>query len=110
MHCSNIVIFFPFIFDTLVSKLECKDLEGTLHLPEIMRPVHSQKPHKIIKINETSEEIRLLYIKMLDNVLFGKEFDIDSIDLFIEDIVNIARTLCMDPCSNIANEVNYNLS
>lgn len=68
-----------------------------------MRPVQSQKPHKVVNITETSEEIRLLYIRIIESVIF-QEYDLDSISFFIEDIVNATRTLCMDPCTNISYE------
>ncbi len=95
--------FFPFIFTTLVDKLECRDLEGILHIPEIMRPIVSQKPHKITNLTEISEEVRLLYIRLMESVIF-QDYDLDAISFFIEDIVNITRTLCMDPCTNICFE------
>ena len=68
-----------------------------------MRPVHSQKPHKITSLTENSEEVRLLYVRIMEAVIF-RDYDLDSISFFIEDIVNITRTLCMDPCVNIAYE------
>ena len=62
-NCTNIVKFFPFIFSALVDKLDCNDLEGYGNLPEDIRPTPSQNPHKIIKVNEQIEEIRILYIR-----------------------------------------------
>jgi hypothetical protein len=60
-----------------------------------MRPIPSQKPHKVAKITEQSEEVRILYVKLLESVIF-QNFDKDEIRLFIEDIVNLISTLCMD--------------
>lgn len=68
-----------------------------------MRPVISQKPHKISALTESSEEVRLLYIRIMEAVIF-QSYDLDSVSFFIEDIVNIIRTLCMDPCVNIIFE------
>ena len=68
-NCTNIVKFFPFIFSALVDKLDCNDLEGFGNLPEDIRPTPSQNPHKVIKVNEQIEEIRILYIKLLETII-----------------------------------------
>jgi hypothetical protein len=91
--------------------LECDDLEGFSELPDDMRPIPSQKPHKISKVTENSEEIRILYVKLLESLIFfqndNSQLNVDKDDfrIFIQDIVNITRTLCMDPCSNIVLEI-----
>jgi len=108
--------FFPFIFSALVDKLQCADLEGVSDLPEDMMPTPSQKPHKISNVTENSEEIRVLYIKLLESLIFRKdEIEISDPEernaklnqnfrLFVQDIVNITRTLCMDPCNLVVLE------
>jgi len=95
-NCTNIAKFFPFIFSALVDKLECQDLEGYNTLPEEMRPNPCQKPQKVIKITEPCEAIRILYIKLLQTIVYA-EYDKDQIRIFIQDVVNITRTLAMDP-------------
>jgi hypothetical protein len=95
--------FFPFIFSSLVDKLDCEDLEGVGHLPEDIRPRPSQKPHVLAQLTETSEEVRMLYIKLMESLVF-QEYDNDDIRLFVQDVVNIARTMCMDPCVSIVVE------
>jgi hypothetical protein len=55
------------------------------------------------KLTESSEEIRMLYIKLMETIIF-QEYDHDDIRLFIQDIVNIGRTMCMDPCTAIVIE------
>jgi hypothetical protein len=92
--------FFPFIFSALVDKLDCQDLEGYNNIPEEQRPNVSQKPQKIIKITEICEEIRILYAKLIESIIF-QEYDMDQIRLFVQDIVNINRTLVMDPAPNV---------
>jgi hypothetical protein len=111
--------FFPFIFSALVDKLECTDLEGVSDLPEDIRPTPSQKPHKVNKLTENCEEIRVLYIKLLESLIFNSEEDElntdnyittksnDEFRMFIQDIVNITRTLCMDPCATVVLESCY---
>ena len=100
-NCTNIVKFFPFIFSALVDKLDCNDLEGYGNLPEDIRPTPSQNPHKIIKVNEQIEEIRILYIKLLETLIVNESANKDDFRLFVQDIVNITRTLCMDPAPNV---------
>lgn len=39
--------------------MNCEDLEGIANLPEVMRPMPSQKPHMHVKLNETVEEVVL---------------------------------------------------
>jgi hypothetical protein len=78
-------------------------LEGVGHLPDDIRPRPSQKPHVLAKLTESSEEMRMLYIKLMESLVF-QEFDNDDIRLFVQDIVNIARTMCMDPCTTIVVE------
>ena len=100
-NCTNIVKFFPFIFSALVDKLDCNDLEGFGNLPEDIRPTPSQNPHKVIKVNEQIEEIRILYIKLLETIISNESALKDDFRLFVQDIVNITRTLCMDPAPNV---------
>jgi hypothetical protein len=81
-----------------------------------MKPTPSQKPHKVNKVTENCEEIRLLYVKLLENLIFINEdqeiTDVNNIKdnnneefrIFIQDIVNISRTLIMDPCTNVVVE------
>lgn len=87
----------PFVFSDLVIKLECSDLEGWGHLPEDIRPTPSQKPHKIVNLTETCEEIRVLYLSILESIFINDNIDLDDYDNFINDIVNILRCLVMDP-------------
>ncbi len=61
-----------------------------------MRPNPCQKPQKVIKITENCEAIRLLYLKLLETIIYA-EYDKDQIRMFIQDIVNLTRTLAMDP-------------
>jgi len=81
-NCTNIAKFFPFIFSALVDKLECQDLEGYNNLPEEQRPNACQKPQKIIHTTETCEELRILYAKLLESIVFH-EYDRDQIRLFV---------------------------
>lgn len=86
-------------------------MEGVKYLPEEMRPIPSQTPHKIAKLTENSEEIRILYVKLLESIIFFNQnedysYNISNDDyrMFINDIVNITCTLCMDPCAAVILE------
>ena len=105
-NCTNVSKFFPFIFSALTDKLECNDLEGYGNLPEDIRPTPSQNPHKIIKVTESVEEIRNLYIGILQSLVFNENAYIDDFRLFVNDIVNITRTLCLDPAPNVVINAN----
>ena len=100
-NCVNITKFLPFIFSALSNKLQCDDLEGYGNLPENIRPTPSQNPQKIIKVTESIEEIRILYLKLLEAIINHDNSTKDDFRLFVQDIVNITRTLCMDPAPNV---------
>jgi hypothetical protein len=53
--------FLPYIFSVVTERVNCTDLEGILHLPEVMRPPPSQKPKRLIRLIEESEEVHLLF-------------------------------------------------
>ena len=100
-NCVNITKFLPFIFSALANKLQCDDLEGYGNMPEDIRPTPSQNPQKIIKVTESIEEIRILYLKLLEAITSHDNSTLDDFRLFVQDIVNITRTLCMDPAPNV---------
>ena len=100
-NCVNITKFLPFIFSALANKLQCDDLEGYGNMPEDIRPTPSQNPQKIIKVTESIEEIRILYLKLLEAITSNDNSTLDDFRLFVQDIVNITRTLCMDPAPNV---------
>ena len=100
-NCVNITKFLPFIFSALANKLQCDDLEGYGNMPEDIRPTPSQNPQKIIKVTESIEEIRILYLKLLEAIINHDNSTLDDFRLFVQDIVNITRTLCMDPAPNV---------
>ena len=100
-NCVNLTKFLPFIFSALANKLQCDDLEGYGDMPEDIRPTPSQNPQKIIKVTENIEEIRILYLKLLETIICHENSVKDDFRLFVQDIVNITRTLCMDPAPNV---------
>ena len=97
----NLTKFLPFIFSALANKLQCDDLEGYGNMPEDIRPTPSQNPQKVIKVTENIEEIRILYLKLLETLICHENAVKDDFRLFVQDVVNITRTLCMDPAPNV---------
>ena len=100
-NCVNLTKFLPFIFSALANKLQCDDLEGYGNMPEDIRPTPSQNPQKVIKVTENIEEIRILYLKLLETIICHENAVKDDFRLFVQDVVNITRTLCMDPAPNV---------
>ena len=100
-NCVNLTKFLPFIFSALANKLQCDDLEGYGNMPEDIRPTPSQNPQKVIKVTENIEEIRILYLKLLEAIICHENAVKDDFRLFVQDVVNITRTLCMDPAPNV---------
>ena len=100
-NCVNLTKFLPFIFSALANKLQCDDLEGYGNMPEDIRPTPSQNPQKVISVTENIEEIRILYLKLLETIICHENAVKDDFRLFVQDIVNITRTLCMDPAPNV---------
>ena len=72
-------------------------MEGIDHLPEKMRPAPGQKPKVLVKVIETCEEVRILYCSLLRNVLILLDKDKHEMVKHLDDMVNILRTLIMDP-------------
>lgn len=89
----------PYVMSVLVERLNCRDLEGIKSLPEAMRPPPGQKPHVVIKLVETSEEVRLAICKLLEKII--GLVDINLVRRFLDDMVNVLRSLVMDPCGDI---------
>ena len=100
-NCINLTKFLPFIFSALANKLQCDDLEGYGNMPDEIRPTQSHNPQRIIKVTENIEEIRILYLKILETIICHENAVKDDFRLFVQDIVNITRTLCMDPAPNV---------
>ena len=89
----------------LVDKLGAKNIEGTEHLPEDVKPSPSQAPHLVKNPPEKSEEVRKK-IANLVNVIVTLT-PTESLRFIINDLVNILRCLAMDPCAEIIEEGCY---
>jgi len=60
----------PYLLPTLADRVNCHDLEGILHLPEVQRPPPSHKPLVLVKLNEPVEEV------LYSNLSYGYKFAI----------------------------------
>jgi hypothetical protein len=107
-RCEDITQYLPYLCEILVDRINCQDLEGILHLPEVMRPPPSQSPHVHTMLKETVEEIRMEYCELL-SVVISCSSD-REIREFIPDICNILRALAMDPCGEVQIRACRNIS
>jgi hypothetical protein len=85
----------PYILSIVVERTNCHDLDGIENIPEVMRPVPSQKPKVLIKLNEPAEELRTELCELMNQIIFS----CDSAQLrdHLDDVTNILRALVMDP-------------
>ncbi|KAM3145249.1 hypothetical protein pb186bvf_002577 [Paramecium bursaria] len=101
-QCEDSEPILPCLFAVLVDRSNCTDLEGIQHLPEVMRPPPSQLPTVLIKLIETSEEVRLKLVELMTVVLSKHNSDI--LHEYIDDIVDILRAFLMDPFGDIQKQ------
>ncbi len=91
-----------YLYPILVERLGAEDLEGTAALPEIMRPAPSQKPMVVKAPPEDCEEIRLKIAELMRVLVSTTEEG--ALRSYIDDTVNILRTLAMDPHGPVIQE------
>ena len=82
------------VYEKLIERSNCKDLEGISHLPEQMRPTKNQKPHVVINVIETIEEIRMIYLDILKDII--ESADEDIIIHYMSETVDLVRVFLMD--------------
>ena len=87
------------ILQVLIERTNCEDLEDVSEVPQQMRPIPSQKPTIMVKLKETTEEIRMLFCPIVKDLLdtLDEEFIYENMSEF----VNILRALTMDPSPEI---------
>lgn len=91
--------FIELIYQKLVARTNCTDLEGISNLPEQMRPTRSQKPHVLVNVIEHIEEIRLIYLEIVKDVIESAEEDI--VIHYMTETVDLLRVFLMDRELNI---------
>lgn len=88
-----------YIIDVLIFRLNCHDLEGVEGVDPKMLPTPSQKPHKMVKIVEESEQVREQLLN-LTSVLM-EVCNADHIRPYMDEIISIISALLMDPSPDI---------
>ncbi len=91
-----------YLFPILIERLGAEDLEGISTMPEVMRPPPSQKPMVIKSPPEGCEEIRLKIAELMHVLVSITEES--ALRGYVDDIVNILRTLAMDPHGLVIQE------
>jgi len=91
-----------YLYPILIERLGAEDLEGTAGLPEIMRPPPSQKPMVVKAPPEDCEEIRLRMSELMHVLVAITEES--ALRGYIDETVNILRTLAMDPHGPVIQE------
>ena len=98
----DLTLSIPYLFPVLVDRLNADNIEGIDNLPEEMRPSASQKAQVMIDPPEDSEEVRVLIAEIMTIVVSSTVFD--CLRPYVDTIVNILRSLCMDPAGNVIIE------
>jgi len=91
-----------YLYPILIERLGATDLEGTENLPEAMKPPPSQKPMVIKAPPEDCEEIRLKIAELMKILVSTTEPS--ALRAYVDDTVNILRTLAMDPHGPVIQE------
>ena len=91
----DLTLSIPYLFPVLVDRLNADNIEGIDNLPEEMKPSASQKAQVMIDPPEDSEEVRVLIAEIMTIVVSSTVFD--CLRPYVDTIVNILRSLCMDP-------------
>lgn len=91
----DITLSLPYIIPVLVDRLNADDLEGLDSLPDFMKPRPEQRALVHTNLNEPSEEIRMLLAEIY--TLLVNSTDWICLRPYIDQLVAIARAVCMDP-------------
>lgn len=84
-----------YIFEVLIQRLNCHDLEGTEGVDPRLVPSPSQKPHQMARIIEDSEFVRERLLDLAKTVI--EISNAEQIRFFIDDMINVISVLIMDP-------------
>lgn len=66
-----------------------------------MRPQPGQKPKVMLKLIENCEEIRIMYCGLIKRIVLLLEQDKHEMARHLDDMVNIIRSLIMDPAPDV---------
>jgi hypothetical protein len=98
----DITLSLPYLIPVLVDRLNADDLEGLDSLPEFMKPRPEQRALVHSHLHEPSEEIRMLLAEIY--TLIVNSTDWICLRPYIDQLVAIARAVCMDPSGIVIQE------
>jgi hypothetical protein len=90
----------PYLVPVLVSRLQCEDIDGVSHLPEVARPKPEQRPSLHYAI-ETSEEVRLCLAHVTRALLQRLVPYPNLMVTYIDEVVGVCRAFAMDPFADV---------
>lgn len=95
----DILPYLKYIFEILVQRLNCTNLEGTEGMDPRMIPTPSQKPHRMVKLVEESEVVRETLLELAKTLV--EVMSPESMREYIDDTIAILSVLLMDPYDQI---------
>jgi hypothetical protein len=97
-----VTLCIPYLLPVLKERLNADDIEGLDSLPTEMRPTQEQKALVMVDPPETSEEVRVVIAEIMTLILTSTPWD--CMRGYIDILVDICRTLCMDPSGVVIME------
>ena len=98
-RCQNPTDYLKYIFDILVRRLNCHDLEGIEGMDPKLIPTPSQKPHKMARLVEESEQVREKLLNLTRAMV--EILSDDQMRVYVNEMISILSVLLMDPAPNI---------
>lgn len=95
----DITSHIKYIIDVLIQRLNCHDLEGVEGVDPKMLPSPSQKPHKMVKIVEESEQVREQLLNLASVLM--EVCTAEHLRPFMDEVISIISALLMDPSPDI---------
>lgn len=96
---SDISPYLRYVYEALVERLNCRDLEGVEGLDERLVPTPSQKPQQMRKLVEQSEPTRFGLLELAGVLV--ETIDEEAMRHHIDETIAILSALLMDPCSDV---------
>ena len=92
-------MYLPYIFEVLIQRLNCHDLEGIEGVDPRYIPSPSQKPHKMARIVEESEQVRERLLDLAKVLV--ESLSQETMRSRIDEMISIIIVLLMDPFPDI---------
>ncbi len=98
-RAEDVTPYLRYIFEALVQRLNCHDLEGIEGLDPKLVPTPSQKPHQMAKLVEASEVVRMGLLGLAKTLI--EVLGADDMRTHIDEMISILSVLLMDPAPEI---------